>query len=118
MQIIKDHVEQVSYTRTKKPVLTQCVGIDPEEMLIKPYIAKGKPEDEDWHLLCSAGLTDMVSNAQLCEMLSTSTDPRRCVDSLLQTASDYGGRDNITVIVCRIRKGSASSSPISHRASS
>ena len=55
-------------TRKKAP-LTQHLGISPDNFLIEPYIAKGELKPGDQYLLCSDGLTDMVSEGEICKIL-------------------------------------------------
>lgn len=102
-QLSEDHIDR----RTgggKKPPLTQCLGIDPDDFLIEPYIAKGELSEGDKFLLCSDGLTDMLTNIEIAEILMSNDDPAICVDALVAGALANGGKDNITVIVCRIEK--------------
>ena len=58
----------------------------------------------DWdsvHLLCSDGLTRHVSDDRMRARLSAMTSAREACELLVQDALSEGGRDNITVIVCR-----------------
>ncbi|MCA0901425.1 PP2C family protein-serine/threonine phosphatase [Microbulbifer agarilyticus] len=50
-------------------------------------------------LLCSDGLSNDVSPAEICEVLAKNTDNQRASDLLIAAALDAGGRDNITVQV-------------------
>lgn len=100
LQISEDHVEIVP--GKKKTPLLQHLGIDPEEMLIEPYIAKGELKRGDVYLLCSDGLTDMLTNLEIAEIIQKSEDAAECVEALTEAALANGGRDNVTVIVCKI----------------
>ena len=102
LQLSVDHVEKRPEGERKKAPLTQHLGIDPEDMQIEPYIAKGKIAKGDTYLLCSDGLTDMLTNFEISDILMTCDEPTECVHKLIQLALEHGGRDNITVIVCRI----------------
>ncbi len=55
--------------------------------------------DGDRVLLCSDGLTDMVTEEQIAAILETEPDPQRCADRLIKAANRAGGIDNITVVV-------------------
>ena len=101
LQLSVDHVEKRPNQQKKAP-LTQHLGIDPEEMLIEPYVAKGKICKGDTYLLCSDGLTDMLTNFEISDIILSNDDPEECVQKLIQAALDNGGRDNITVIICKI----------------
>lgn len=102
LQLSVDHVEKRHEGEHKKAPLTQHLGIDPEDMQIEPYVAKGKICKGDTYLLCSDGLTDMLTNFEISDILMTCEEPTECVHKLIQLALKHGGRDNITVIVCRI----------------
>ena len=102
LQLSVDHIEKRGDGDQRKAPLTQHLGIDPEDLLIEPYIAKGKINRGDQYLLCSDGLTDMLTNMEISDIMSASEDAQTCVQNLIQAALDRGGRDNITVIVCRI----------------
>lgn len=102
LQISTDHVEKRPGKEDKKAPLSQYLGIDPEEMEIEPYIAKGKLKIGDRYLLCSDGLTDMLTNFEISDIMLQNEDIEDCVQELIQAALEHGGRDNITVILCEI----------------
>lgn len=102
LQLSEDHVEKREGQQRKKAPLTQHLGIDPENFLIEPYIAKGELERGDQYLLCSDGLTDMLSNLEIDEIMYASLSAEECAQKLVDAALEKGGRDNVTVIVCRI----------------
>ncbi len=58
-------------------------------------------ESDDRILVCSDGLTDMVSDDLISEMLSESSLQTAC-DALLDLALEAGGKDNITLVIGRI----------------
>ena len=55
--------------------------------------------DGDRLLLCSDGLTGMVTEDQIKAILETEPDPQRASDRLIKAANRAGGIDNITVVV-------------------
>ena len=57
---------------------------------------------DDLYLLCSDGLTDMLTNFEICDIMLQSEDAESCVNNLIHAALEHGGRDNITAIVCRL----------------
>ena len=101
-QVSVDHVLQDERLVQKKAPLTQHLGIDPEEYLLEPHIAKGELQSGDQYLLCSDGLTDMVSNMEIAEIMHKADSAEACARMLIEAALENGGRDNVTVIVCRI----------------
>ena len=101
-QISKDHVEQRQGRPQHKAPLTQYLGVDPEDYLLEPHLAKGALAEGDQYLLCSDGLTDMLSDAEIASVMDAADTAEHCAEQLVQAALDHGGRDNVTVIVCRI----------------
>lgn len=56
----------------------------------------------DAYLLCSDGLTTMVSEERLAEILRSHADLREAGEALIAAANEAGGRDNITVVLFRL----------------
>lgn len=100
-QISQDHVAVAAFGR--KPPLSQHLGIPPEELIIAPYFAKGRYGPEDVYLICSDGLTDMVDLEQIKKALSDHT-PEEAAKVLLAQGLDRGGKDNITMVICKIQR--------------
>ena len=63
-------------------------------------IIKGTVRHNDMFLLCSDGLSDMVSNAVIQNTLVSTQTIEYKVQSLIESANSSGGKDNITVILC------------------
>lgn len=99
LQISKDHIEKRESVSRRKAPLTQYLGIDPEEMLLEPHIAKGKIKHGDRYLLCSDGLSDMLTNIEIDEIMLHAATAEECAQALVASALEHGGRDNVTVIV-------------------
>lgn len=82
-----------AHTAPNRHVLTRAVGLpgecDPECGVVPP---KGRL------LLCSDGLSDLVTDDQIAKLLATD-DIERCADNLVKAALDKGGRDNISVVL-------------------
>lgn len=100
-QLSFDHVGIAAFG--KKPPLLQNLGIPEEEMRIDPYIAAGSLREGDTYLLCSDGLTDMVSNARIQQILEENRG-QQAAQLLLDEALKNGGKDNITFILLYITK--------------
>lgn len=101
-----DHTDGAYLQRNnihKKPSLTQHLGIEPEEMLIEPFVDSRYPRADEKYLLCSDGLTDMVDSRTLEAVLKERTDLKSTAQKLLQLALENGGRDNITIILCQLK---------------
>ena len=102
MQLSVDHVERRPGRENKKAPLTQHLGFGSDEIQLEPHIAKGEMKKGDMYLLCSDGLTDMLTNFEICDIMLESEDAEACVQELINAALEHGGRDNITAIVCRL----------------
>jgi protein phosphatase len=100
-QISVDHYIKTAYG--KKPPLSQNLGIPESELAIAPYFAKGHYNDGDIYLLCSDGLTDMVTVTEIRQILIESTF-EDIATKLLKKALQNGGKDNITIIVCKVKR--------------
>lgn len=96
-----DHVEELPAGSRHKPRLTQCLGIDPTELLLQPSLAKDTVKAGDMYLLCSDGLTDMVAEADICAIMQKGLSLQKVAENLLQAALNGGGIDNTTIIVCK-----------------
>ena len=96
--------EQARYSQNKN-LVTRAVGIDPEvEVEVHAYDV----EPGDIYLLCSDGLSDMVADSDIEETVGAlAANLPLAARQLVQLANDSGGRDNISVILVRVREGFA-----------
>ena len=67
-----------------------------------PDIYVGAVKPRDLFLLASDGLTGMLEDYQLAELLAPDRNPEEEVDSLIAEANRHGGLDNITAVIVRI----------------
>lgn len=88
----------------EKHRLTQNIGIPSDEMLIEPNFYHLLIRHNDKILLCSDGLTDMVSESEIADIMSKMQSAEDCADELVKTAIENGGKDNVTVIVLDFKK--------------
>lgn len=79
--------------------LSRAVGIWP---VVPIDILLGKPRPGDVYMLCSDGLTKMVTDKEIEAVLASSTTPSVVVDELVKRANAHGGKDNVSVIVVRV----------------
>lgn len=100
-QLSVDHVIKRPGSKKKAP-LTRYLGTNPEEVLVEPDITKRRIARGDVYLICSDGLTDMLTGTEITDVMSQSANADANVERLLQEALKHGGRDNITAIVCRL----------------
>ncbi len=58
--------------------------------------------ENDIILLCTDGLTNMLTEKEILEIIKNNEEPQKACDTLIQNANNKGGEDNITVIVGKI----------------
>ncbi|MDR1376346.1 MAG: protein phosphatase 2C domain-containing protein [Synergistaceae bacterium] len=80
-------------------VLTRCLGIFQDEMTVEPASAEPLPLGEGCRvLLCSDGLTDMVTDVRIAEILRGAPVTEKAAERLVTEALENGGRDNVTCV--------------------
>ena len=89
------------YTHPRRNEIYRSLGHHPSEDLDKFILAL---QPDDVLLLCSDGLWEMVRDAHIREIISsTASQPEQTSAALVQAALDGGGKDNISVIVVYIK---------------
>lgn len=88
--------EVVYYHEANRNALTRCIGqpTPPEVDLILRPIA-----EQDRYLFCTDGLTRMVPNSELAELVGRSSDPDEILRELVALAVRRGGPDNVTAVL-------------------
>jgi protein phosphatase len=80
-------------------VITRCVGAGSD---VEPDISRGEVRAGDVFLVASDGLTGMVDDRRLGQLLSTPAQPERKVQALISEENGRGGLDNITAIIVQV----------------
>lgn len=83
----------------KRHVITRALGSDPDMYADNLTIDIERGERV---LLCTDGLTSMVSDAEIEAICQENKTPQLCADALVSAALAAGGSDNVTVIVIDI----------------
>jgi PPM family protein phosphatase len=83
-------------THPHRNVLIRVVGTEPEVIVDEVSVAL---LDGDRVLLCTDGLTGMLSEEQIRAILENEPDPQKAAERLVRAANRAGGVDNITVVV-------------------
>src|SRR5215467_9340655 len=92
--------EEEADTHPQRSVITRAVGTDPD-VDVDTFAIEGQIGDV--FLICSDGLTDMVDDEQIHEVLERFHDDLdRATKSLVSAANRGGGEDNITVVAFTI----------------
>ena len=107
--IVQEQLERGAIDREQarhapnRNVLTRAVGIDPEA---EPDVSTQSVQSGDVYLLCSDGLTDMVTDQEIREtLLSCGVQLELAAQRLVERANASGGLDNISVILGRVASG-------------
>lgn len=104
-----DVAEEANYrpAHRRSHALTQALGGSSLPLTVEPHISTDAPlASSETLLLCSDGLTDMVADNVLREVLSKTTDPNTAVRHLTAEAFRAGGHDNISLVVARLAEPS------------
>ena len=80
-------------------VITRCVGASPD---VEPDTYRGEMRTGDIFLVASDGLTGMVDDRRLGQLLGSRAEPERKVQALISEANGRGGLDNITAIIVQV----------------
>jgi serine/threonine protein phosphatase PrpC len=80
-------------------VLIRALGIQEQVVL---DAAEYSLLDQDSVLLCSDGLTRMVTDTELTKALLEAADAQTTADQLVSLANSHGGEDNVSVIVVHV----------------
>ena len=87
-----------------KHKLTQHLGIFPDELIIEPYKSQEiNIKQNDIFLLCSDGLTDMLSDDDITVILSNKQEGiGTLAKRLISKALEKGGKDNVTIVLSKV----------------
>lgn len=89
--------EEQSQGHPQRHIITQALGHNEE---IEPHVSAHEVRTGDRYLLCTDGLTDMVSERQIIQIVSDEV-PQRACRNLVSAANKAGGIDNITVVIMK-----------------
>ena len=90
-------------THPQRSVITRALGTEPD-VDVDTFTIQSAPGD--LYLLCSDGLTSMVSDGGILSVLERSDDLDAIAHALVDAANAGGGEDNITCVLFRIEEGS------------
>ncbi len=115
LQLTRDHSLVAEQVRRGILTAAEAEESDMQSVLLRALGAQEEIEvDAEEHtlfprdvlLLCSDGLTRMVTEPEIAGTLQAETDPTRAPEKLTALANERGGPDNITVVIARIEKDS------------
>jgi len=82
-----------------KNIVTRAIG--PKEGVV-PDIEWEEFQKDDIYILCSDGLNDMLSDEEIAGIIKNNKDVDDITVRLVDAALDAGGKDNTSVIVCKV----------------
>lgn len=82
-----------------RSVITRAIGSD---IHMRPDIYELNVDAGDRILLCSDGLSSMISNNAIESIMRRQSDAQHCADELVNAALENGGADNVTVVVADV----------------
>jgi protein phosphatase len=99
--------EEEAQVHPQRSVITRAVGTDPDVDVDGFTI---EAEENDVFLICSDGLSDMVDDEEILELVHANReDLDKAVKALVGAANRRGGEDNITAVAFRISAAAAPS---------
>lgn len=96
--------EEEAKSHPLKNVVTRALGGGPT---VLPELQEYDLQPGDQYLFCSDGLTTMLTDEEIDEVLGTGRDPETICRDLIDRANDRGGLDNITTIVVEVGDGAS-----------
>ena len=91
---------------TNKNLVTRAVGVE-DTVMLETHLHEVM--SGDIYLLCSDGLSDMLDDESIFQILSADSTLAEGAASLIDAANDAGGRDNISVVLIKVRAAPAQS---------
>jgi len=85
----------------QRSIITRALGPE-REVEIDSFTFSARPDDV--FLLCSDGLTTMIKEEAIAEILRSASSLKEAVSQLLEAANEAGGRDNITALAFRLEE--------------
>jgi serine/threonine protein phosphatase PrpC len=108
--------QQEAEQHPQRSIITRALGSAGIEADSRTWPARGG----DVYLICSDGLTGMVDEARVGELLQAAPSLSSAARTLIDAANDAGGRDNITVVLFRLEEvggpGASSAATAEHEA--
>lgn len=111
-QLSEDHSLLNDYIRLRNPTAEEIAGFPHKHVIVRALgmrsdvavdVVRDEAEDGDLYLLCSDGLSGMISDDRIQGILEGATDLDMAAGQLIDAANAAGGTDNITVLLVRCR---------------
>lgn len=100
--MMKPELTQEELSRLPKNIITRALGMTAK---VQVDLRSEPVQAGDTYLLCSDGLSGMVDDEQILEVLTITDDPAEAADLLVSMANEAGGTDNITALIIHFAEG-------------
>jgi serine/threonine protein phosphatase PrpC len=109
-QITEDHSLLNDYLKAKKLTPEEIEAFPHKNVIVRALgmkdtvqvdVSRVEPQDGDIFLLCSDGLSGMVSDPAIAEVLTRQRDLTAACTQLIDLANANGGNDNVTCVLAR-----------------
>jgi serine/threonine protein phosphatase PrpC len=102
-ELIKDGklTEEEAFEHPQRSIITRALGQEP---IVEVDTFSYPVRAGDVIMLCSDGLTDMLQEHRVAELLVSAADLPAAAQRLIDEANQAGGRDNITVVLFRVEE--------------
>lgn len=94
-ELSEKNVSGVNY----KNIITRAIGTEP---FVEVSIGISEFYENDVFMMCSDGLSDLLSLKMIENILKESKDLKVTVDQLIDAAIERGGKDNVTAVLMRV----------------
>lgn len=103
-ELVRAHIITPEEARThpRRNIITRALGTQGDN---QPDLLAADIKPGDLWLLCTDGLHGMISEEEIARVLSSGASLDMMASSLIQKALDAGGRDNVTLVLCREEEG-------------
>jgi protein phosphatase len=110
-QLTEDHSLLNDYIKAKKLTPDEIANFPHKNVIVRALgmketvlvdMSRHTLQADDVFVGCSDGLSGMVTDEELLEIINTAPDLDQAVKTLINKANDAGGVDNITVIIVKI----------------
>jgi PPM family protein phosphatase len=110
VQLTEDHSLLNDYIKAKKLTAEEIENFPHKNVIVRALgmkdtvqvdLSRIEPAEDDVFLLCSDGLSGMVPDPRMAEILTAEPDLERAAQQLIDAANAAGGNDNVTCVLVR-----------------
>lgn len=80
-------------------VITRALGMTEN---VQVDVGADEPQPGDVYVLCSDGLSGMITDEEIRDIVAASKNPDESAQKLIEMANDHGGEDNVTAVVAHV----------------